>query len=366
MRWWFGVLACVVMLLVGCSSGDSGPGATPPSTATSGASATPERTSTIAATPTDDVAPLRMAEPIEVGAGPGQLDVTLYIEQGCTGCDGPPTAIERVYRDASGVLRREQLFTKPDGAHYMTTTAVAPDGRLFATACFGDCAEVGSFLREGSSAFFVSIDGGEAWTRSDYPAESLRIATLLPSGQPVVRVAPAGATETDARFEMWPLSDSIQIPGPKFWPFGTLDRFHPLVWENWETGERLFQDGSAVEIPVQGGNGADGMPRFAGVQPPGGWVVNWFERQRDSEPLTQRILASTYAGAVRWEYRVPGEIGAIIPTGWLDETHAIVWMNYNAPAIVDFDAGSIREIIIGDPLDQFGGRNKPIGIAPKP
>jgi hypothetical protein len=245
----------------------------------------------------------------------------------------------------------------------MTSTAMGVDGRLFATVCFGECAEVGNSIRSGYSALFSSTDNGETWARMDFPGESVNVVSLLVSGQPLLRVAQVDSTE--ASFEIWPSGELFVPPGPGYWPWATQNRQLPVLWENWTTGARVFPDGTTVDIPAQGAAGPDGLPRLVGVQPPRGWIVNWFVREPGFDGY-QRLLGADYAGGVRWQFKVPSAVGAIIPVRWLSETRVIAWMNYEAPALIDLDAGTVREIVIGDPLDEFGGRNKPVGIEPRP
>lgn len=77
--------ACAI--LAACSGG--GPKAAPP-TATSRPAETAVATVTAPPAPIPERGtPWTLGAPLQLGSGPGQLDLELYIEQGCTGCDGP-------------------------------------------------------------------------------------------------------------------------------------------------------------------------------------------------------------------------------------------------------------------------------------
>jgi hypothetical protein len=357
-------LVVAALFLMACSGREDAQSASPTmvraDTATASGTATPTRVPTPVA---ESIPRWILEEPIEIGPGPDQLDVMLYIEQGCTQCDGPPTAIERVYRDPNGELRREALFETPADSTYMTSTAVAADGTLYATACFGRCAEVGNYLEQGGSTLYTSNDGGTTWIETAYPNESRRIVARLPDGQFIVRVASAGVFE--ARFEAFPSGERLEPPGAGLYPWATSDLARPVLWENWETGERVYPDGTLLKVPATGADGPGGVPRLVGTQPQDGWLLNWFVREMPSGG--HQVLAAFDGRAQpRWKYRGWDEVGAVIPVTWLDDHLAIAWLDYSAPALVDFEGGTVRRIDIGEPLGPFGGRNKPIGIAPRP
>lgn len=155
-RW---LLAWLAALLVsaGLATGCGGKGS--PATSTvevSAGEATVASTATPLAEETPTAKAWTLGAPLRLGPGPGELNLQLYIEQGCTDCDGPPTALERVFRDSGGALQREVLFGTPAGSKYMTSTAVGREGMLYATACFGECYEVGSAVGHGYTVLYTS------------------------------------------------------------------------------------------------------------------------------------------------------------------------------------------------------------------
>jgi hypothetical protein len=89
----------------------------------------------------------------------------LLIEIGCTQCDGPADGIERVYRDSSGEVHRDVLFSAPDGPAYISGLTVSEDGQGVAvTICSpGFCGGLGPVSEDAATTLHLSQDGGETW-----------------------------------------------------------------------------------------------------------------------------------------------------------------------------------------------------------
>ena len=106
------LLSLVVLAAVlssACSGGSKGgtpnPGPSPGPSSEATAAASPTSTpETLGGVP---ITPLRAGKPADIPAG-----AVLYVEGGCTQCDGPATSLDRVYRDAAGTLHTDRLFER--------------------------------------------------------------------------------------------------------------------------------------------------------------------------------------------------------------------------------------------------------------
>lgn len=305
-----------------------------------------------------------LGEPIELGPDPGQLNLELFIEQGCTGCDGPPVALERVSRDAPGGLKREILFQTPEGSRYMTSTAVGGDGTLYTTACFGDCAEGGSFIREGYSIIYSSTDGGTTWAESQ-PSTSARRFTgpALPDGELILLMrAPhkEGDPISPLAFSLYPSGAVVLAPFPDAYPVATTDPSEPILWQ-WRDDPQVYRsDGSVLALPQMGGTTSNETPRLRGGRPGGTLIFEWTSRAGDQH---EQHLGLVRNGVLEQELIAGRDVGAVIVQAWLDDHRALARLNYSKSALVDFDTGEVRPIILYDPVptDLFIARNKVIG-----
>lgn len=358
----------IALLALGCSGGDSKPTAASTATATEAATQAPTTSQPPTTTPTrtdpENSTRWKLGDPIELGPGPGQLNLELYIEQGCTGCDGPPVTLERVSRDASGGLKREILFQTVPGSKYLTSTAVAGDGTLYTTACFGQCAEVGSAVTSGYTLIYSSSDGGATWAESE-PSTSARrfISTALPDGQLVLFIRPQYAQESQApepTYWLHPSMTQLVPPKPLLLPEVTANPAEPIVWTDWEPGKFFRTDGSAIPVPAIGTGEGNGIPRMFGKQPPQGIALMWFDAREGRRDWHFALIDN---GKVTKNFLGDDSTGAPWVQFWLDENRAIGRWNYSKPALFDFDQGKIHPIIIYDPVptDPFIGRNKVIG-----
>ena len=366
--------ATIALLAISCSGGDSKPTAASTATATEAATQAPTTSQPPPTTPTradpENSRRWKLGDPIELGPGPGQLDLELYIEQGCTGCDGPPVTLERVSRDASGGLKREILFQTPEGSRYLTSTAVAGDGTLYTTACFGDCAEVGSYIRQGHSIIYSSTDGGTTWTESQPSTSARRFnGRALPNGELILWVRePHVEGEPIPSFThfLYPSDEKLVPPFPDAYPVETDQAAEPVLWQRYGDGTaaadtRLYRpDGSVFEIPKMGGPTPSETPRLRGGRPGGTLIFEWTSRAGDQH---EQHLGLVRNGVLEDEFIADRDVGAVIVQAWVDDNRALARLNYSRSALVDFDIGEVRPITLYDPVptDPFIRRNKVIG-----
>ena len=170
-----GLLAAVVAaasLFAACSGG--GGKATPTPTA---AAETPATVPT--PTPVPEVingvtvTPSTAGDPIDIPE-----NAVIYVEGGCTQCDGPATSLDRVYRDAAGTLHSDRLFerqlpredigngqTRTLEKNYIRSIAIADGGYtiLISVCTRGYCGGVGNLSDDAQTTLYNSTDGGVTW-----------------------------------------------------------------------------------------------------------------------------------------------------------------------------------------------------------
>lgn len=365
------LIGCVVAAASGLAACSDRGDAPPPATTTT-SDRTAAATPTTVPTPTPDeaagsVSKWVIEEPVEIGPGPGQLDVALYIEQGCTQCDGPPATLERIWRDENGTLQRRVLFSTPTGSTYMTSTAVAGDWTLYTTACFGECAEVGSYVNNGYTLIYTSTDDGETWEASE-PSQSARrfLDGTMPDGQVVLmeRAAYAsGATAPPPTFRAFPSGVELFPPAPDTWPQVTADPEHPVVWAEYETGKVFLTGGAEVPIPPLGTPDSSGTPRIFGTQPPSGLGLLWLDTRGGRRDWHYSVVED---GRLARDLVGDDTAGAPWVQIWLDADRAFGRLNYSQAALFDFASATVTPIRIYEALpgDPFIGRNKIVGYRP--
>ena len=164
------VLAAVLssaVLSSACSKGGTqNPDPTPRPSSEATAAASPTSTpETLGGVP---VTPLRAGKPADIPAS-----AVLYVEGGCTQCDGPATSLDRVYRDAAGTLHTDRLFERKlrveNGTtyeeNYIRTMRVSSTGNdiVIGVCDRGYCGGVGNASPDARTTFYGSNDGGISW-----------------------------------------------------------------------------------------------------------------------------------------------------------------------------------------------------------
>lgn len=179
-------LGCVAVLIAAAAGACSG-GAKQPAapTSTTPATATTQSPAPVTATPAPSSVPVvidgREVRGLALGDAtefpPGAV---FYLEGGCSFCDGPATALDRVYRDQAGVVHTDRLFerqlprftdsyghTVTLEDHYITSVAVSEDGYTILIGVCNPgayCGGVGEVQQGASVTFYLSYDGGVSWS----------------------------------------------------------------------------------------------------------------------------------------------------------------------------------------------------------
>lgn len=390
------LLAFVVLaatLIAACSKGGNS-AATPTATA----AAFPEATATIAATPTAEtiagvsVTPLHAGKPADIPAG-----AVLYVEGGCTQCDGPATSLDRVYRDAAGGLHSDRLFERKlrveNGTtyeeNYIRTMRVSSTGNdiVIGVCDRGYCGGVGNATPDARTTFYGTNDGGITWkemgqltgdtwiiavsgsgamVRHAYqPSEGAPYRweiVQLPSGEPAV-VDPAIDIKTTNIITVgdWtPLAvgadgmSLLWLPGPVN---GT-----PWLGPQLPAGSQVLD----ARFSPSGGEGGVALVRWSSASPPNSYLGLMQERQ--GKPTA--IFADTPDTSISFlgQWLAPSTLvgNATLPATALDSPLAASGFAWGIPSLTDLKTGEVRAI---QPLIERvlkGDRARILGAAPGP
>lgn len=237
------VLAPVFALILaacGDSGGDGTSTSTPALTPQVDATAAP--TSDLPPTPTvrAGVNELRSAGDARIPDG-----VALLIETGCWQCDGGPTGLQRVYRDASGSTVRQELLAGLPGS-LISIEVAARSKSIVVTMCTR--AQCGNGFVEADAdserTVFWSRDGGDTWATVATLGLGDGAVIAATAGGPVLSKADGSLTllPGDAAVRAPSARDRRWIPQPV-----SADE---LGWISYDTFEAFRADGSPVfDIP---------------------------------------------------------------------------------------------------------------------
>lgn len=220
------VFALVLYLAYGGGGGDSPTTPTPSAIVRTTPTATSLTPETPAATPRPfpavlddtDVSLLEVRSLVQFPS-----NTAFVLETGCWQCDGPSTGLRRMYKDADGEVRIDQLLSleqlglPPDA--YFTGYAIAADASfMLASVCVrGGCAYgISGWTADARSAVFESIDGGVTW-RSDGEYDlALTVHGLVSDEEALVSWQ---IDEDDHRgYALYPGFTKLVVPGDAAWP----------------------------------------------------------------------------------------------------------------------------------------------------
>jgi len=361
----------LALALAACGGGSPTPATETPSPSPS-ASATPE---VIGGVP---VVPLKIGEPADFPD-----DVALIVETGCWQCDGPTTGLERVYRDPSGEIIIETLFTPKEmglpprivqtikGPEKDEPTingfALTPDGdRIVVSVCTrGTCLELGGAPGpDAETTLFESLDGGVTWKQIAVLDGGLAARATIGEGVLLWDLSTPFEGEDRYAYRVYPGGEVVEAPaGSVGWRLLTTPEDEPV----WPTGDgRLLRKDGSVYLSLDLPRGVEILDF---VQAPGEdalSVVVWFEEGEGAEPGVYYLAAVEPDGRFRKVYRAGG---LALPGGWLA---LLVYGNASVaperlpvpppdlylgwlPAAFDIEAGEARPIL--DPFLDRPSRN---------
>jgi hypothetical protein len=306
------------------------------------------------------VVPLQFGEEAELPD-----DVALIIETGCYYCDGPPTGLYRLYRDASGQLRTDALLTIEAlglplyrGNHeeawanqsYITGLALNDDAsEIVAGVCTrGYCGGLGFPTADAQTTLYRSPDGGVTWTQLAVMDGGAWVVAVVKDG--VVVSGPYGTEEeSPPKFSLFPSGDPAELPpGPSvYWPL-TLPGGE-LAWRT-EDGRLLRSDGSEV-LPL--GDGVwvgDIVADASGNRLAATWSTESPSSQSrigifsgDGRPISAFSLSdSARVGGWLSDTLVAGNVG--VPSGLLPTPEPGHYAMNFVPAIFDLEAGEAHPL----------------------
>jgi hypothetical protein len=272
------------------------------------------------------VVPLEVGEPAEF-----PHDVALVISTGCWQCDGPTTGLERVYRDPSGEIIIETLFTPKEmglpprviqtdkGPQEDDPTingfALTPDGRrIVVSVCTrGTCLEMGGASGpDAETTLFESLDGGVTWKRIGVLEGGFGVRAIAAEGILVWDFSTSAEEGERFVYQLYPSGEVVEAPaGSVGWRLLTTPEDEP-VWPSGD-GRLLRSDGSVyLDLALPGGGEI-----VAFLQAPGEDALSavvWFEEGEGAEPGVYYLAAVEPDGRFRKVYRT-GDLA--LPGGWL-------------------------------------------------
>jgi hypothetical protein len=350
-----GAMAVLILLITAaCEAGGNGtPTASPepPSTVAAVASPTVVASPTAAAPEVIDnveVVPLQLGEEAELPD-----DVALIVEAGCWPCNGPSSGLHRVYRDASGQVRMDDLLGETIGLlppAMSTPTAIGPSGpyihslaitsdasEIVVDICTrGRCVWIDEASPDAQSTLYRSTDGGVTWEEFGVLDGSYYVEAITKEGLVVSAQGPE--TQWKPTYELFPSGEPVEAPpgagrGPLTLPSGEL------AWPT-DDGRLLRGDGSQILTLGQGGWVQDIVPDASSERLAVASLKRLGVFSRDGQPLSAFSLSGSprvagwlsdtlVAGSV-W---IPGDL---LPT---PEPGTVI-----LPAIFDLEAGEAHPI----------------------
>jgi hypothetical protein len=360
-----GVVAVLMLLIAAaCSNDETQPAPTAtarPPTSTPLATPTPAPTATPQAIDGVEVLPLRFGEEMELPE-----DVALIIETGCWQCDGPPTGLYRLYRDASGQLRTDELFPAETAGFQTDQSAIhsyalnTDASEIVVSVCTrGECAWLDSAQPDAQATLYRSLDGGVTWSEFGILDGQTWVVAITKGG--VLLAHYDRQQQAPPKFQLFPSGEPVQPPaGANWWPF-TLPGGE-LVWRT-QDGCLLRSDGSEA-LPLGEGAHVDEIVadatgrRFAATwwpeSPSLPHLIGLFSR--DGRPISAFSLSdSARVGGWLSDTLVAGN--AAVPQGLLPTPEPDSYAMNFVPVIFDLETGEAHPLAGPFHEPPFFGRN---------
>lgn len=354
----------VLLLLVAACGGGGGEGSPTVGPATPTPLATPTPIPTVTPDVIDrvGVTPLQFGEEAEI-----PKDVALIIETGCYYCDGPSTGLYRVYRDASGQVRTDALFTiemtrpEPDQSFIHSHALNSDASEIVVSVCSaGACEWMAPPIPEDQMTLFRSLDGGVTWTEFGVLHGTAWVVAITKDG--VLLVQYDSEQQAPPKYRLFPGNEPVQPPAEAglIRPLTLADG--ELAWLT-ENGRLLRSDGSQV-LALQEGASLGSIAPDTGDEH---FAVAWWTQQpknqyrlgvfsHDGRPISAFSL-SGFARLGGWlsDTLVAGNV--TVPQALLPTPEAGRYVMDFQPAIFDLQAGEAHPLAGPFQQSPFGGRN---------
>jgi len=308
--------------LAACDVGGKGAPTGIPATPTATPVETPSPTSTPRLADIDGVP----VEALEIGeATDFPEDVALVISTGCWQCDGPTTGLERVYRNPTGEIVVETLFTPEkvglpprviqtdkgpqEDEPTMNGFALTPDGgRIVVSVCTrGGCLEMGGPPGpDAETTLFESRDGGVTWKRIEVLKGGFGARAITDEGVLLWDFSTTIVEGDGERllYQLYPSRNVVESPaGTTGWRSISTPEGE-VVWPT-KDGRLLRSDGSeylALDLP--GGGEITSVQRGPGEGAP--TFVTFFEPEEGGSQGGEYLVLLGPDGSVRRAYSLPG------------------------------------------------------------
>ena len=355
----------LLLIVFSCGGGEGSPTSTPASTSTPFVTPTRIATATPEVIDGVEVVPLPVGEEAEL-----PHNVALIVETGCFSCDGPPTGLYRVYRDASGRVRVDALFTVdalglPARAvgqdkeiqqplePYIHSYALSSDAsQIVVSVCTrGDCAWIDPASPDAQATLYRSLDGGVTW--SDFGVLDGSSGVVAIAGDGVV-VSNGDPAQAGPRYSLYPSGVPVQTPQagdnrPLSFPSGDL------IW--WSKDGRLLRsDGSELLNLGKDVTSVNTWRKNIQLDPSGQRLAVVWWTQGPRQTGQDYLAVGTLDGRITNVFSVPGYAGV---GGWVDSGRLIGNAAFSEnelgpigphiigylPALYDLDAGQLHPMM---------------------
>jgi hypothetical protein len=294
----------------------------------------------------------------------------IYVEKGCTQCDGPTEAIERVSTvGESAAVEAEPRELFEPAAGYISSSWISPDGHeIWLTVCSrGYCGGVGEISGDAQTTLYNSNDGGITWETLETADGSVGVVGFTAIGPILARTERQSDGQFTTTFFAHQGGTVIPPPQPGAHPlFGANGSV--LVWGAQDGRSILRSDGSVIFA-------ADEQFFVAGAPHPENEVfLLGFRPEQPTDPVRYALIED---GEIVREFR-GGPSGLTLWIGaWLDNRTALGNASllpsgmpgiepgqdereYQVPVRIDLETGELTPFELYGPLlsSDYHGRNR--------
>jgi hypothetical protein len=331
---------------------------TPLATPTPGAPAIPEVIDGV------EVVPLPFGEEMELPE-----DTALIIKTGSYSFPEPPHGFFRVYRDASGELRTDELFTTKSMGLTTSQGSAATRPHIYSYALNSDASEIViSVCTRGTCTFQVwaspdaqttlyrSLDGGITWEQFGVLDGSTHVAAITQDG---VLLLSQSQGEPQPKLRLFPSGEPVQPPpGASSWPHSLPGG--ELAWST-EDGRLLRSDGSQILAVGQDAWVSDVVPDASGERLAAGWRESANQYRfgifsRDGKPMSAYSLPD-FVGVGGWLTDTL-VVGNAVPPGLLPTPLPGGYETSIPPTIFDLQTGEAHALAGPFREAPLGGHNE--------